>query len=122
MAKRDAEPEENGKSTLDQIIEAVDASETDPSRNLSVQIDHSIREAVRCAQNSGQSASVTVKVAVKPGGGERRVNFAATVTAKLPRPAVSAVTLFADDAGRVHTTNPDQLKLPGITNRSTQEN
>lgn len=102
------------QDTFNQILEAIDALETEEERHLSIQIDKSLRDAIRAAQNSGQPAEVTVKVKVKTGP-ERRINFSANVSAKLPRPPVSGVTLYADLDGRVHKSDPAQLKMPFTT-------
>lgn len=101
------------QDTFESIIQAIDSFEADPDRHLSIQIDRSLRDAIRAAQASGQGAAVTITVAVKARPDDtRRVNFAAKVSAKLPRPPVSAVSLYADDEGGVHRSDPAQLKLP----------
>lgn len=107
-------PEQKGKQdqdTFKEVVEAIDALETEPDRHLSIQIDRTLRDAIRAAQNSGQSADVTIKVKVKTGP-ERRINFSANVSAKLPRPPVSGVTLYADMDGNVHKSDPAQLRMP----------
>lgn len=98
------------QDTFDAVVAAIDSLESDPARHLSLQIDQSVRDAVQAAQSSGQGASVTVTVKVKPGA-ERRMSFAATVSAKLPRPPVSAVTLYADAEGNVHQADPAQKRF-----------
>lgn len=98
------------QDTFASVIEAIDAVEVEPDRHLSIQIDKSLRDAIRAAQGSGQPAGVTITVKVKPGP-DRRVSFAANVNAKLPRPPVSAVTLYADEAGNIHKSDPAQMKL-----------
>ncbi len=108
MPKSKDEPQD----TFNEVIEAIDAGEVEPNRHLSIQIDNSLREAICAARDSGQGASVTITVKVKPGGGDRRITFAANVNAKLPRPPVSAVTLYADDDGHIHKSDPDQMRLP----------
>ena len=108
MAKTDTTAEE--QDTFNEIIEAIDALESEPSRHISIQIDQSLREAILAAQNSGKAAAVTIKIAVKPGP-ERRVNFAADVNAKLPRPPVSGVTLYADAKGGLHKSDPAQMRM-----------
>jgi hypothetical protein len=107
-------PKDEDQDTFKDIVEAIDALETEADRHLSIQIDKSLRDAIRAAQNSGQPADVTIKVNVKPGP-ERRVSFAAKVAAKLPRPPVSAVTLYADLDGNVHKSDPQQLRMPFTT-------
>lgn len=102
--------EDEEKGELQRIIEAVDATESQEDRLLSVQLDTSLREAVRAAQNSNQKATVTLTVKVSPGA-ERRVSFVATVAAKLPRPPVSGITLFADAKGGLHASDPAQKDL-----------
>ncbi len=121
-----SKPKPEEQDTFHAVIQAIDEQEVDPDRHLSIQIDECVRDAIRAAQSSGQSAAVTIKVTIKPGP-ERRISFAANVNAKLPRPPVSAVTLYADDAGRLHHSNPDQLRMPFAKptalhpTRSTQE-
>jgi hypothetical protein len=124
----DMTPEEQKKlmvpdeqNTLGEVLKAIDSTESDPARNISIQIDHSLQEAVRSALNSGQVADVTLKVKVKPGA-ERRVSFSATVKATLPRPPVSSVTLYADAEGFVHTSDPAQGRLNFAIARSKKEN
>lgn len=102
------------QETFNDVIGAIDALEVEEERLLSIQMDKSLQEAIRAAQNSGQPAAVTVSVKVKPGP-ERRVTFSATVSAKLPRPPVSAATLYADLDGKVHKSDPAQLKMPFTT-------
>lgn len=118
-------PIQDENDTFQSVIEAIDTQEIEADRHLSIQIDRSLRDAIRAAQNSGQKAEVTVKVSVKPGP-ERRVNFAAHVSAKLPRPPVSAVTLYADEDGHVHRSDPAQRTLdfpkPVPLTRNNQEN
>lgn len=102
-------PEEQ-QDTLDEVIKAIDAAEVDPDRHLSLQLDKSLREAIRASQASNQPASVTLTVKMKAEAG-RRVAFSANVNAKLPRPPVSGVTLFADANGTVHNSDPKQLRM-----------
>jgi hypothetical protein len=109
--KKTAEEQNKDQETLAEIIQAIDSLETEPSRHISIQIDTSLRDAIVAAQNSGSVAEVTVKIKVKPGP-ERRVGFQANVSAKLPRPPVSAVMLYADGDGNVHKQDPAQLRLP----------
>lgn len=114
MAK---EKEAAPQDTFTNIVDAIDSLETEAERHLSIQIDNSLRDAIRAAQNSGQGASVTIVVKVKPGL-ERRVSFAANVNAKLPRPPLAGVTLYADNDGNVHKSDPAQLRLfpkPSLT-------
>jgi hypothetical protein len=70
--------------TFEEVIQAIDELEVDPDRHLSIQMDNSLREAIRAAQTMGRKAEVSVKVKVTPGP-DRRVVFSADVTAKLPR-------------------------------------
>lgn len=98
------------QDTFNEIIEAIDALEVDPDRHLSIQIDQSIREAIQAAQTSGQPSEVMVKVKMKSGP-DRRMDFSANVSAKLPRPKVSAVTLYADASGGIHKSDPAQLRM-----------
>lgn len=110
----DEERSSSRPGTFDEVVEAIDSLESEPDRHLSIQIDKSLRDAIKAAQTSGQSADVTIKIKVKPEAG-RRVGFSANVSAKLPRPPVSGVTLFADIDGKVHKADPAQLKLPMAT-------
>lgn len=103
--------EEQEKGTFEQVIEAVDAMEVEEERHLSVMLDRSIRDAIRAAQSSGTPASVTMVIKIKPSEG-RRLSFLASVNAKLPRPPVSGVVLYADEAGHVHRSDPQQGRLP----------
>lgn len=112
MSKKEAKPEY--QDTFLEIIQAIDALEVEPERHLSIQIDATIRDAICAAQASGQSAEVTIKVKAKSGP-DRRMNFSATVAAKLPRPPVSGVTLYADPDGGLHKSDPQQLKFPLTT-------
>lgn len=98
------------QDTFNDVIAAIDANESEPDRHLSIQIDNSLRDAIRAAQNSGQPASVTIVVRVKREI-DRRVGFSATVAAKLPRPPLSGVTLYADDDGNVHKSDPAQMRI-----------
>jgi len=111
------------QDTFSEIIEAIDALENDPDRHLSVQIDATIRDAICAAQASGQPAEVTIKVKAKSGP-DRRMNFFATVSAKLPRPPVAGVTLYADLDGGLHKSDPAQLRMPfatSLANNAKQE-
>lgn len=98
------------QNTFDDVVGAIDALEPEPERHLSIQIDNSLRDAIRAAQGSGQPAGVTIAVKVRPGP-DRRITFSATVNAKLPRPPVNAATLFADADGNVHKSDPAQQRL-----------
>ena len=109
MSKRtEKQPEE--QNTFAEVITAIDALESDPARHLSIQIDDAVRDAVQAAQTSGQPASVTIQVKIKPGA-ERRMSFIAHVKAQLPRPPVGGVTLYADANGHVHHSDPKQSHL-----------
>lgn len=99
------------QDTFASIVEAIDSVETEAGRHLSIQIDATIRDAIRAAQTSGQPATVTIQLKAKSGP-DRRMSFSATVNAKLPRPPVSAVTLYADAEGNVHRSDPAQQRLP----------
>ncbi len=111
MKRRDEE--EEAPDTFDAVIEAIDRMESEPDRHLSIQIDRSLRDAIRAAQTSGQKASITIALFVTSRPDDpRRVNFVAKVAAKLPRPPVSSVSLYADEEGGVHNHDPAQLKLP----------
>lgn len=99
------------RETFSQVLAAIDAAEDEPDRHLSIQIDRSLREAIRAAKSGGAAAGITIKVKVKAGP-DRRVTFGAVVSAQLPRPAVAAVTLYADEKGDVHRSDPNQKRLP----------
>lgn len=101
---------ETDQNTFNDIVEAIDSLEHEPERHLSIQIDNSLRDAIRAAQTSNSKASVTILVKVTPGA-DRRVSFSANVKAQLPRPPLSGVTLFADPEGNVHRSDPAQMKL-----------
>lgn len=103
-------PETEEQDTFDAIIAAIDAIEPEPDRHLAIQIDEACRDAIQAAQASNQKATVTIKVHVHPKQ-ERRIVFAATVDTKLPRPPVSAATLFADANGVLHKSDPAQARL-----------
>ena len=102
--------EKADQDTFDEVVSAIDAAEVDPDRHVSIQIDKSLREAVRAAQSSGQPSAITIQVKVKPGP-DRRVSFGMNVSAKLPRPPVAAVTLYADAGGGLHSSDPAQLRM-----------
>jgi hypothetical protein len=111
QAPEPAETEEQAEQdTFAKVVEAIDSLESEPSRHLSIQIDECVRDAVRAAQTSNQKASVTVVLKISPGP-ERRVSFAANVKAQIPRPPVSAATLYADAEGNVHASDPKQHHL-----------
>lgn len=103
-------PSTDEQDTFASIVEACDSAESDPDRQLSQQIERGCREAIQAAQNSGQPASVTIKLTVKAGP-DRRVSFAPNVKAQLPRPPAPAVTLYADKEGRLHESDPAQMKM-----------
>ena len=107
---REMHAEAEEQDTFVSVVEAIDQQEVDPDRHLSIQLDQSMRDAIRAAQTSGQKASVTVVVKVHPSQ-ERRMIFSATVKASLPRPPVQMVTLFADANGAVHRSDPAQQRL-----------
>lgn len=46
------EDEEEQPDTFDAVIEAIDSMESEPDRHLSIQIDRSLRDAIRAAQAS----------------------------------------------------------------------
>lgn len=102
--------ETEDQNTFNDVVMAIDSLESEPDRHLSIQIDKSLRDAICATQSSGQPASVTVVIKVKAGA-ERRILFAAQVNAKLPRPPMSAVTLYADADGNVHKSDPAQTRL-----------
>lgn len=105
-----AAEQQEEQNTFDQVVEAIDQLESEPDRHLSIQIDNSLRDAIRAAQTSLQKASVTIQVRVMPGA-DRRVTFAATVKAAIPKPPVQAATLYADADGNVHRSDPKQQRL-----------
>ena len=108
MPKQEAETE--AKTTFDQIIQAIDENEVEPDRNIAQQLETSLKDAIHAARLTNKKATVTVKLAVKPEH-ERRVQFSASVEAKLPRPSVSAATLFADDKCDLFRSDPAQLRI-----------
>lgn len=118
MTTTKTEQQAGRQETFQLVVQAIDASEHDPDRHLSVQIDDCIRDAVLAAQTAGESATVTIKVKVEPGV-ERRVTFTASVKAQLPRPPVPGATLYADRAGGLHQSDPKQTAFD-LTNRSTE--
>ncbi len=95
---------------FDQTVKEIDATESDPARHLSVQIDAKLREAIRAAKSSGKAAKVTVELKVGPGP-DRRVQLSGSVKASLPNPPTNQVTLYADEDGGIHRSDPAQLKL-----------
>jgi hypothetical protein len=102
--------EADAKDTFTSIIEAIDSMEVEPERHLSVQIDRALREGILATKNSGQGASITISLKVKRDA-ERRVTFVGNVALKAPRPPSSAVTLYTDDDGHVHRSDPAQLRM-----------
>lgn len=108
------------QDTFSDVVQAIDALEVEPDRHLSIQIDNSLRDAICAAQSSNQKASVTIVIKVTPGV-ERRVSFAANVNAKLPRPPLSGVTLYADADGNVHRQDPAQTRLDFINPGTTRK-
>lgn len=102
--------EETEQDTFHDVISAIDANEVEPERHLSIQIDTALREAIRATQDSGQTAGVTIAVKVKRDG-DRRVVFAANISKKLPTPTFGGATLYADAAGRVHRSDPAQIRM-----------
>lgn len=97
-------------SAFQEIVAAIEAIETEAERHLSIQIDGSLRDAIRAAQTSGQKASVTITVKVIPGP-DRRVTFSANLASKLPKPPLATATLFADQSGKLHRSDPAQLRM-----------
>jgi hypothetical protein len=102
--------QQDEQDTFDEVLKAIDASEFEPDRHISIQLDRSLREAIQAAQTSNKPASVTIAINVRPGP-DRRVEFAAKVTSKLPKPPTNAVTLFADANGTLHKSDPRQMAL-----------
>ncbi len=100
------------ENTFDEVLKAIDSLETDPDRHLSIQMDQRLRDAIRAAKASGKPAKISVEIKVSPGP-DRRVIFAGGVKATLPNPPTNSVTLYADDAGQVHHSDPAQLTIPG---------
>lgn len=103
-------PEAEEQDTFDHILTAIDSSEPDPERHISLQIDGALRDAICAAQASNSKAGVTIKVTIIPKQ-ERRLVFACTVDAKLPRPPVNAATLYADGSGALFKSDPAQLRM-----------
>lgn len=110
-------PHEPQPDTFDRVIAAIDLNETDPERHLSLQMDSATRDAIRTCRASGKAASVAVTIKVTPDSA-RRVKLHGSVKATLPRPPVSAVTLYTDDEGGVHHSDPAQLTLPHTTKKT----
>jgi hypothetical protein len=119
MSKSAVRPEEQDTFTI--ILQAIDKTETDPDRHLSIQIDQSIRSAIRAAQASNRPATVIIKLKMQAGP-ERRMEFHGGVDCKLPKPSAPAVTLYADSEGGVHRSDPKQGQLFPSSTRSPQEN
>ncbi len=99
---------------FERAVYEIDRIEVVPERHLSVQMDLDVRNAIRAAQQSGGTASVTVKIVVKRKG--EMVEITGTSTAKLPKPAAGTVRMFADDLGDLFNHNPNHVKgaLPGV--------
>lgn len=113
VSKESQKEAPNEQDTFLAIIDAIDSMEPERERHVSIQIDSSLRDAVRAVQSSGQAASVTISLKVKPGP-DRRIGFHASVKAQLPRPPVAGVQLYADAEGCVHRSDPAQQRLPFV--------
>lgn len=113
MRTKDEKPEE--LDPFARVVHEIDRTEVEPRRHLSVQMDLDVRAMIRAAQESGQSASVTIKLVAKRKGDMIEVSGAST--AKLPKPAAGTVRLYADDEGELFNHNPSHAAsaLPGVS-------
>ncbi len=97
------------------VVYEIDRTETEPNRHLSIQIDGYVQQMVRAAHESGQAASVTIKLVAKRKG--EMIELTGNATAKLPKPAAGTVRLYADDMGNLFDHNPNHADsaLPGVS-------
>ena len=99
---------------FERVVTEIDRVEVEPARHLSLQIDTDVRNMIRSAYQSGQSASVTIKIVAKRKG--EMVELSGASTAKLPKPAAGSVRLYADEDGELFDHNPLHVAgpLPGV--------
>jgi hypothetical protein len=99
---------------FERVVYEIDRTETEPNRHLSIQIDNYVQQMVRAAQDSGQAASVTIKLVAKRKG--EMIELTGNATAKLPKPAAGTVRLYADEFGNLFDHNPQHATsaLPGV--------
>lgn len=105
-------------SIFDRVIREIDRIEVEPDRHLTIQIDRDVRDMIRAANLSGQSASVTIKLVAKRKG--ELVEITGVSTAKLPKPAPGSVRMYADEYGDLYDHNPSLVasSLPGVDVRT----
>jgi hypothetical protein len=102
---------DTSENEFDRVIREIDRRESDPDRHLSLQLDAAVRDCIRSARASGEKATLKLTITITPDSGNR-MTFAAKHAETLPRPANSAVTLYADAEGGIHNSDPAQMKLP----------
>jgi hypothetical protein len=103
---------------FDNVIRQIDRIEVEPERHLSIQIDNDVRAMIRSATQTGQAASVTIKLVAKRKG--ELIEITGTCTPKLPKPPVGSVRMYADEFGDLFNHNPNYVtsSLPGIDART----
>jgi hypothetical protein len=108
--------------TLLTIMEAADSAEHEPDKKLSAQMEDGLRAVIAAVKETGGDGTVTLTIKVEPGA-ESRINITPKVKVSSPRPAVPAVTLYADSQGGAHRAQMgifgDQSKKRGT---NPQEN
>lgn len=98
-------------NVFNDVLKAIESVETEPDRHLSIQIDGRLRDVIRAVRASNKPGKVTVEIKVTPGP-DGRQTFSGGVKATIPNPPTNSVTLWTDDVGDLHRSNPAQLKLP----------
>ncbi len=96
---------------FDRVIGEIDRLEVEPDRHLSMQLDKEVRAITRAAKAAGKPAMLKLTIKATPGP-DRRVVFSASFASTLPKPSANAVTLYADEDGAIHQSDPLQIRLP----------
>ncbi len=97
---------------ITEVIEAIDDG-------MAVQaIDEKLREIVDAVMLHNKAGELNLSIAVHPGG-PRRVNVHVQMKrSKIPEAPLNASTFFTDEGGTLHRSDPKQLTIKDLTDKS----
>lgn len=99
------------------ISTLTDLAQGDLAPMLSEDLANLVKE-VRDQQNKG---SLTLKLTIKPAGGDGKVEVQSDVDLKLPKPDPGLSLFFSTEHGQLLRRNPNQRELPFKDNPNAQD-
>lgn len=81
-----------------------------------IEASDEIKEVVTAVRDNGGKGTVTLKFTV--GGHGKKVAMKVAISSTKPKPERPATALFADDAGRLGLSDPDQYEMEDVLEES----